>query len=84
MLLDYAYSDYSADMWSFGCILASMIFRRWNVFPHFRATGKTATEEGSYIGGSMTQLHNIARVRMFVMAVLVTLCGQYLYGFFSL
>lgn len=28
LLVDYQMYDYSLDMWSFGCILASMIFRR--------------------------------------------------------
>ncbi|XP_003743485.1 casein kinase II subunit alpha [Galendromus occidentalis] len=28
LLLDYVYYDYSIDMWSFGCMLAAIIFRR--------------------------------------------------------
>lgn len=28
LLVDYGYYDYSLDMWSFGCVLASMIFRK--------------------------------------------------------
>lgn len=28
LLVDYGYYDYSLDIWSFGCILASMLFRR--------------------------------------------------------
>ena len=28
LLVDYQYYDYSLDMWSLGCMLASMIFRK--------------------------------------------------------
>lgn len=28
LLIDYVYYDYSLDLWSFGCMLASMIFRK--------------------------------------------------------
>lgn len=28
LLVDYGYYDYSLDMWSFGCVLAAMIFRK--------------------------------------------------------
>ncbi|XP_050300579.1 casein kinase II subunit alpha-like isoform X2 [Anthonomus grandis grandis] len=28
LLVDYCYYDYSLDIWSFGCILASMLFRK--------------------------------------------------------
>ena len=30
-LLGYPYLDYSVDMWGFGCILASWVFKR-NIF----------------------------------------------------
>ena len=28
LLLEYVFYDYSVDMWSFGCMLAAMIFRK--------------------------------------------------------
>lgn len=28
LLVDYGYYDYSLDIWGFGCVLASMMFRK--------------------------------------------------------
>lgn len=47
MLMDYAYTSYSTDMWSYGCMLAAMLFKR-----HVMFEGTT----------ERSQLHSIARV----------------------
>lgn len=40
LLVDYRLYDYSLDMWSFGCMLASLIFRKEPFFP-----GKSNTDQ---------------------------------------
>ena len=81
LLLDYEYYDYSLDMWSLGCLFASLIFRR---YPFFKGKNnmdhleRIVTVLGSNDLVAYTQKYNIALPERFQLKM----CNKALWGQF--